>query len=166
MRYEGEKDMQGTVSLRSTDRAGAPMTEEWKNLEMENRLKYNRLWVSLGVLLVLLVIYLSLAPLRLPPVGARFPHLDKLAHFLAYGGTMLWFGQIFRTRSASSLIAAGLILLGVVLEFLQDATGYRTFDHFDMTANGIGAIAGLLLSWTRLGGFFALLERRLPGIHR
>ena len=141
------------------------MTEKCSTMELENRLRYSALWTSLGFLLILFVIFLSLAPLRLPAAGT-FPQSDKLAHFCAYGGMMFWFGQIFRARPASLLVAIGLILLGVILEFLQGATGYRTFDYLDMTANAIGAIVGLFLSWTRLGGMLALFERRVAGISR
>ena len=92
-----------------------------------------------------------------------FPYSDKVNHLLAYAAMMFWFGQIFRKCSASLLIASGLVAMGIVLEYIQGSTGYRTFEYADMAANGIGAVAGLFLSWTRLGGLLLVFEGLLTG---
>jgi VanZ family protein len=127
------------------------------------RFRLYPVWIGLGCLLVGLVVYFSLAPL--PEVkGMEFPFADKVGHFFAYGFLTLWFGQVFKRKSGSLLIACGLAALGVVLEFLQATTGYRTFEVSDMAANTAGATVGLLLSWTRAGNLLFLLEAILSGI--
>jgi hypothetical protein len=56
---------------------------------------------------------------------------------------MFWFIQIYDRGRIRLGLAAGFIALGIVLELLQGATGYRTFDLRDMAAN----IAGVALGW-------------------
>ncbi len=124
------------------------------------RLQLLPFWIGIGLLMVGLDIYLSLIPI--PPIKAMdFAFSDKVGHLFVYGVMAFWFGQIAGRRPVSLLIAFLLALLGVVLEFLQGATGYRTFQLSDMAANTVGAAAGLLLSWTRLGNFVLVLERVL-----
>ncbi|MBA4416669.1 MAG: VanZ family protein [Syntrophus sp. (in: bacteria)] len=112
------------------------------------------------MILVCTVIYMSLAPLSLSMI-ISFPQSDKALHFAAYTVTMFWFSQIYPKKPASLLIASGLIMLGILLEFIQGATGYRTFEYLDMTANTLGVILGLYLAQTRLGGLFCAIERCL-----
>jgi len=128
----------------------------------ERELRFYRLWNILGAMLVSVVIFLSLAPTQSLP-DLPFPYSDKVNHVLAYTAMMFWFGQIFRKRSASLLIASCLVAMGIVLEYIQGSTGYRTFEYADMAANGIGAVAGLFLSWTRLGGLLLVFEGLLTG---
>jgi len=127
----------------------------------EERLRFFRLWIGLGAAMIIAVIFLSLAPSQaIPDITSVFS--DKVNHLLAYAALMFWFGQIFRTRGSSFLIAAGFIALGTALEFVQDSTGYRTFEYRDMAANGIGVLSGLFLSRSRLGGLLTALEAFLP----
>jgi hypothetical protein len=120
-------------------------------------LRLFRLWATLGMIQVGAVICLSLAPIPVVPV-ADFFGSDKITHCAAYGAMMLWFGQLTRKKTVLLLVASGLVALGVALEFLQRATGYRTFEVLDMAANTAGVIAGLLLSVTRLGGLLVIFE--------
>lgn len=85
-------------------------------------------------------IYLSLTPY---PLEIPVPQGDKYGHVAAYATLMLWHCQIrsdtrFRVGWAITFIA-----LGIVLEFMQRLTGYRTFEIDDMMADG----AGVLLGW-------------------
>ena len=41
-------------------------------------------------------------------------------------------------------IVIPLSLLGTLIELLQEQTGYRSFEYFDMIANGTGAIIGFM----------------------
>ncbi len=125
-------------------------------------LRFTRAWTTLGFVLVGAITYLSLAPA--PSFsGPSFPHSDKMGHIAAYAAMMIWFGQVSRKRVVSVLVACGLALLGVALEFLQDTTGYRTFEYLDMAANATGVTIGLFLSWTKLGtllqGFESLFTK-------
>lgn len=103
-------------------------------------LRWVKLWLSIGWLLVALVVYLSLE--RTPP-NIEVHVSDKLTHLFAYAVLMLWFVQIYEPGRMRVRVALGLIALGVCLEFLQGYTGYRSFEVADMLAN----TAGVLLGW-------------------
>ena len=122
-------------------------------------LKHRHFWLSGGWLLVGLVVYLSLTPH--PPEPLSFPNADKLEHGFAYGSLALWFCQIYLSTRSRWVTIAGLIGLGVGLEFVQGWTGYRFFDVWDMVANSIGVLFGFLLVLTPLGRLFVLLEAAL-----
>lgn len=122
-------------------------------------LQYRSAWLAVGWLLVSLVIYLSLTPH--PPEPLLFNHADKLEHGFAYASLSLWFCQIYLQARQRAVVIAGLAALGVVLEFLQGASGYRMFEIADMAANSCGVLLGFLLVRTRLGRLFILIETAL-----
>ena len=94
-----------------------------------------------GWLLAAAIVWLSLAPPPAEP-GVHIP--DKLAHFLAYGVLMAWFGLLYRRRNARLAYGALWIGMGIALEFAQGATTYRSFELADMAANTLGVLAGAL----------------------
>jgi len=67
---------------------------------------------------------------------------DKFAHLLAYAVVTLWFVQIYGSSRSRVVIALGLVLLGVALEFLQGLSGYRSLEIADMAANATGVALG------------------------
>jgi VanZ family protein len=95
------------------------------------------------------IVWLSLTP---QPPGVDVPQGDKLGHLAAYGALMFWFSVLYRERRARIACAAGFIAMGVGLEFVQGALGYRSFELYDMAANTVG----VLLGWTAA----ALLQSR------
>lgn len=110
-------------------------------------LRHPRRWLALWLVMVAAVIALSLIPP--PSLPTAPPDSDKLGHFLAYFALMAMAVQLFAARGRLLLIASALALLGVALEFAQGAlTTTRMFDLRDALANGLGAIAGLVLAWT------------------
>lgn len=114
------------------------------------------LWLALGWLLVLLVMVLSLAPVSIVvPVDEG----DKIGHVAAYAALMLWFANLFETLDRRSMFAIGFVALGVVLEFVQGWTGYRTFDVADMAANAVGVVVGWVLAPPRLPNFLRRMEK-------
>ena len=124
--------------------------------------KLRRLWLAAGYLLVGVVIYLSLIPA--PPQLNDWDYGDKLNHLAAYAGLMYWFAQAHTRLGARLWQAAGLVLLGVALEFAQGLSGYREFDGFDMIANGIGIVLGWLLAAPRTPNLLSWARTRLlPG---
>jgi glycopeptide antibiotics resistance protein len=76
------------------------------------------------------------------PPTLDFEQSDKLGHFLAYGGLMFWFCQLYPRIRTRAYYAAGFIALGIGMEFLQGMTDYRTFEVFDMVANTVGVSLG------------------------
>jgi VanZ family protein len=109
------------------------------------------LWLLLGWMLVLLVIYLSLMP---DPVTLPIREGDKLEHAFAYFVLMSWFANLYARMSVRASFAAGFIALGVLLEFVQLWTGYRSFEVSDMTAGALGVAAGWVAAPPRLPNLF------------
>lgn len=104
------------------------------------------LWVVLWWLAVLTVIVVCLMPpppLSLPDGG------DKVEHFLAYfllAGSAV---QLYRRGRPLLWVGAGLVLMGVGIEFAQGAlTVTRMADPADAVANTIGVLAGLATALT------------------
>jgi VanZ family protein len=121
-------------------------------------LRHGRFWLGIGYLLVAAVATAALIP---PPPGDIMAS-DKLLHLAAYLLLALWFGAIYpRERFAG--VGLWLAALGVLLECLQLATGYRSFDWADALANALGVACGLLLAATPAGGSLLWAERRLLG---
>jgi VanZ family protein len=85
------------------------------------------------------IFWLSLTP---QPPRVDFEQSDKLGHFIAYGGLMFWFCQLYHARRTRLAYAAGFIAMGVAIEFLQRASGYRSFEVYDMVADAIGVLLG------------------------
>jgi len=83
---------------------------------------------------------------------------DKYEHIAAYAVLMLWFCQIYLSTAQRGCIALLLVALGVTLEFLQRATGYREFEVADMVAGAAGICLGWLLAPPRLPNWLALAQ--------
>jgi VanZ family protein len=87
--------------------------------------------------MVVAVVWLSLTP---SPPHIDIDSGDKLGHVLSYFLLMFWFAQLYARRAG---YAAGFIAMGITLELLQGALGYRSFERYDILAN----CAGVLLGW-------------------
>ena len=89
-----------------------------------------------------LIVILSLAPAG---PGSSFPGADKLMHFLAYAGLAFLWGASASHRPWPVILAL-VITYGGAMELAQGAfTSLRTPSLLDRVANGLGAVAGLLL---------------------
>ena len=119
-------------------------------------LKYPKLWFGLGYLLLALVAYLSLVP-----ITTEVPASDKTLHLITYAGLSAFFTTLVQASRSLWLVAAGLVLFGVLLEILQGLTGYRFFEWLDMLANSLGVLAGLLFRLTPIPIRFRRAEARL-----
>ena len=120
-------------------------------------LRLLKVWLPLGWLAVCLLIYQSLNPS--PPELPEWPLADKMAHFMAYGWIMLWFGFIYRPGKKYLLLGLSLVLLGVTLEILQGVSGYRSMEVSDASFNTLGVFAGWLLARTGLSSTLLWTER-------
>jgi VanZ family protein len=84
-------------------------------------------------------------------------NVDKWAHILTFSVLALWFAGQYRTRSYWR-IAAGLLAFGMLIEFCQRFVSYRSAEWFDVGADCIGIVAGLLLALAGFGGWAQTLE--------
>ena len=116
------------------------------------------IWLTIGWLLILLVLYASLTSNPLQTPGIAFG--DKIGHFLAYFTLVSWFCQLYKPN-VHTLLFGLFITMGVLLEFIQSAVGYRTFDVVDMLANSAGAVCGWLLVKFLYAELLLNFERRL-----
>jgi VanZ family protein len=123
-------------------------------------LRYKKFWWALAWALVAFVFLLSLIPIPPPPVDLP-GGFDKYQHLLAYGTLSGFFGQLVSRLGLHIRISLGLMGMGALLEVLQGLTWYRSPDGFDIAANTIGVLLGLLACRTKLGSFVVWFERRL-----
>ncbi len=121
------------------------------------RFRFRYVWWAIGIALLLLLVYGSLAPASaMPPIGQN----DKFAHGFAYFSLMTWFAQMYAPLRSRCAIAVMLVALGIALEFIQPYVN-RHFDWYDALANAEGVALGLLLSLTPLRGTLACIDLRL-----
>jgi VanZ family protein len=106
--------------------------------------------------LVVLVTYLSLTP---EPVELKIEQGDKFLHALAYLVLMSYFANLYDAPDRRRGLAAGFVLLGIGLEFLQRWTGYRSFELADMAAGVIGVSIGWALAPPRTPNYLRVAER-------
>lgn len=105
------------------------------------KIKRNYL-LLLGWLMILVVVLLSLIP-----IANQIPDIkngDKLGHFIAYFTITAWFCLLYQKKWVKNLYAIGFIVMGGILEVLQQMTGYRQFDINDFHMNTIGVIFGFI----------------------
>ena len=109
------------------------------------------------MVLVSMVIVGSLSTADVP--GPPLPS-DKLVHTFAYFTLMAWFGGVYH-RSAHWRVALALCLLGIALEVLQALGGVRQGDLFDVLANSVGIVIGVVPGFLIPGGWCRHAERIL-----
>lgn len=110
------------------------------------------LYIAAGWLLVAAIVWLSVTP---SPPKIDVEQSDKVEHLLAYGLLMFWFAQLYAGKATRIAYAAIFVAMGIGLEFVQRWLGYRTFDVFDMLADG----AGVLFGWSLAVAFPKTLPR-------
>jgi VanZ family protein len=114
------------------------------------------LWLVLGWMLVLLIIYESLTP---DPIGAPpVEQGDKLMHVAAYLVLMSWFANLYERSLERIVCVASCIALGVGLEFAQRWGGIRSFEYADMAADAAGVIIAWLVAPPRLPNYLLFTE--------
>ena len=121
-------------------------------------LRFRTAWLVSGWLFVALVVYLSLTP---KPLSVDFGKGIKLDHMSAYAWLMLWFAQLYCTRSSRLAAAAALVAMGIALEYLQGLTDYRDFEYSDMAINAAGVALGLACAALGLDRWLAWVDARL-----
>jgi VanZ family protein len=118
-----------------------------------------RLWLGLWALAIATVVVLSLTP---PPAMAVPRNFDKVEHFLGYGLLSAGAVGLFADRRGQWRAAAGLVAMGILLEFAQGLlTATRMADPADAMANATGVGLGLLLALTPAARWLQGLDARL-----
>jgi len=125
------------------------------NPPLSAHLRLRGLWVVVGWLLVLLVVYESLTP---APIRMDFEQGDKLGHALAYLILMSWFANLYEIPAQRIAFAVGFAFLGISLEFIQRWTGYRSFELADMAAGTVGVVIGWILAPPRTPNYLVVAE--------
>ena len=121
-------------------------------------LRYRKLWLVVGYMMVMLVIYLSLTS-KPVDIDTSLPYQDKLFHALAYFVLTFWFMQIYHIRNHVLQWVVFFLCLGLLLEYLQGFDPNRYSEVGDMIANTLGVVAGVALSMTPLRYMLVKLER-------
>lgn len=109
-----------------------------------------RLFIVGAILYVCLITVLSLMNLSQVVPENEITYLDKLAHFCIYWGMeMSLLSCVVIVKGRLSVGWIGVVTLatigyGVAIEFIQQFVG-RDFDVYDIYANAVGAISGVLL---------------------
>ena len=121
-------------------------------------LLYPRAWLSLWWLAIAVVLAASLAPPRaLPPMADGS---DKLYHLLGYFVLAAAAVQLFRRGAGLWWVAAGLVLMGIAVEWAQGAlTAQRSADPLDALANVVGVALGVALAFTPARHWLQRLEQ-------
>ena len=108
-----------------------------------------RTWLKGKMFLIAVSITLSLVILSLMKIPAHklgITHLDKLQHCFAYFVLSISWLIVFYKKKKKRLVVVCCILLGVIIEVSQNTlTSYRTGDFYDVIANSLGVLLGLLV---------------------
>lgn len=131
---------------------------EARNLFLAGELRARRFWLAVGWALVLLVVYLSLTA---APIDLDIEQGDKFSHAFAYLVLMSWFANLYETWVQRIRFAVGFVILGIVLEFIQGWTGYRSLEVADMAAGTVGVSLGWILAPPRIPSYLAIAEALL-----
>ncbi|TXD82445.1 VanZ family protein [Subsaximicrobium wynnwilliamsii] len=87
----------------------------------------------------------------MPDLGSSFD--DKIYHAVAYSIFTILIYNVLKLKNFESRIfiaVVAVLVYGIIIEVLQYLlTTYRTLDGYDILANSIGAILGMLLLWMR-----------------
>jgi VanZ family protein len=112
-------------------------------------LRFPRLWLGLGWFTVAMAVVVCLVPMDELPQPPNMS--DKSEHFVAYFILSVLFAGVYQ-RNRYWIIAAGLVVMGILIEFAQGAMGLgRQADFRDVLANSSGIAVGLVLCWFGLG---------------
>lgn len=122
-------------------------------------LRYTRRWQAAGIVVLVIVLAMALAPGILFPLDAKVGGIrpDKWVHGLTFTFLTVWFSGQYATRSYWRL-ALGMLAFGVFIEVCQRALTYRTAEVLDLFADSIGIAIGLIIALAGAGGWSLRLE--------
>ena len=117
---------------------------------------YRNLWLTIGAFYIGIILAASL--LKAPDINVIINHTDKAAHFLTYFILVGWFVQLYQKLGSRIIILISAIALGMLIEFLQGMTTYRSFDFADEMANSIGALSAFILARSNFDSLLATFD--------
>ncbi|RPE13886.1 hypothetical protein EGT74_10345 [Chitinophaga lutea] len=125
-----------------------------------NKMRMIRYYLpALGWIILILFLCTMPVPAVKPTSWLDLIHLDKIVHFFLFGGTVILLAYGYHRQrgrvSTSGLfyLALFVTLYGLAIEFIQKYfTANRSFEIWDVVADGAGALAGALI--------FGLIGRR------
>ena len=122
-------------------------------------LKYLNLWIGIGTVIIVSIWFVSLMPN--PPKGpdTTLP-MDKIVHFIMYFTVTLWHCQITKPDRHFHLFVIFLVM-GALIEGIQQISGYRSFEMGDILANGIGTLTAFMLCKTKVSNLIMIFEERV-----
>lgn len=120
-------------------------------------LRYLVFWRALGRALIVAMLVVALVPA--PSAIGAVPFGDKIGHAVGFIVLVLWYGQIYYRMDDRWRCVAGAVALGGLIELLQALVPYRSADLLDLAADAVGALLGLALLQTPLGGVLSRLDR-------
>lgn len=125
-------------------------------------LRYVRRWQIASAFLLIFILASTLMPAgwfwsssRDP--GGWFIDVDKWLHGITFVILAVWFAGLYRPRSYWK-IGVGLILFGLLIEGCQQLVVYRSAEMFDVAADIVGIIIGLVIAGAGFGGWSLRLE--------
>lgn len=127
-------------------------------------LRFQPLWLAIGISLLLFVAYMSLIP---PRVGiGEIEYSDLFLHLLAYAVITGWFQQIYAPKKALVFVAVAMLIYGGALELMQHYFPPREPHWSDFFANASGVVLATLINTTRIRDTLFLIEKNyLPAAH-
>ena len=124
-------------------------------------LQHVRLWRTLSVALLLVVLIGALAPAFWFDTRGEalrwFQHTDKWLHGLTFATLAVWFAGLF-ARQVYWQVALGHMVFGLSIDACQWLVSYRMADWLDVAANTAGIVAGLAIAAAGLGGWGLRVE--------
>ena len=125
-------------------------------------LRYVRRWQVARVLLLIFVLAATLMPaVWIWPSRREFAawlfDADKWFHGITFVILAVWFAGQYRSRSYWK-IGVGLIIFGLVIEGCQRLVTYRSAEMYDVAADVVGIIIGLIIASAGLGGWSLRVE--------
>lgn len=126
-------------------------------------LSYPFRWRLAGILLLLFVLGLALAPDIWPwpgLTGSRWQLSDKWMHGITFAVLAIWYAGQY-ARRYYGILAIGLLLFGVLIEACQSMLSYRTAESGDLVADVLGIAAGVLIALAGVGGWSLRFENWL-----
>ena len=110
-------------------------------------LQLMRAWLKGKIYLITITLSLMILSLtKVPVYNVGVTHLDKWQHCFAYFVLSISWLIAFYKKKKKLLVVVCCILLGVIIEILQSTlTSYRTGDSYDVIANSLGVLLGLLV---------------------